>query len=49
MGLRPVVLMAGTILKTPALKEKYGQKAEGYIRLAEQVFEKWDRGAAGAR
>ena len=43
MGLRPVVLMADTILKTPALKEKYGRKAEGYIRLAEQVFEKWDR------
>ena len=43
MALRPVVLMAGTILKTPALKAKYGQKAEDYIRLAEQVFEKWDR------
>jgi len=46
MGLRPLVLMAGEIRKTPALKEKYGAKAEAYLRLAEQVFEKWDaRGA----
>ncbi len=43
MGLRPVVLMADAILKEPALKGKHGQKANGYIRLAEQVFEKWDR------
>ena len=42
MGLRPVVLMADTILKTPALKAKHGQKAEEYLRLAEQIFEKWD-------
>ncbi len=42
MGLRPVVLMAGTILKTPGLKAKHGQKAEEYLRLAEQIFEKWD-------
>jgi hypothetical protein len=42
MGLRPVVLMADTILKTPRLKRKYGQKAEKYIRLAEGVFDKWD-------
>ena len=27
---RPVVLMADTILKTPALKEKYGRKAEKF-------------------
>ena len=43
MGLRPVVLTADTILKTPALKEKHGRKAKEYIRLAQQVFEKWDR------
>jgi hypothetical protein len=43
MGLRPVVLMADTILKTPALKAKYGSKVTGYIALAERVFEKWDR------
>jgi len=46
MALRPMVLMAGEILRTPALKEKYGAKAEAYVRLAERVFEKWDaRGA----
>ena len=42
MALRPVVLMAGEILKTPALKQKYGTKATGYIKLAEEVFQKWD-------
>ncbi|MGD1002825.1 MAG: hypothetical protein ABSA67_19215 [Candidatus Brocadiia bacterium] len=46
MFLRPLVLMAGEILKTPALKKDYGAKAEEYIRLSEQMFEKWDsRGA----
>jgi hypothetical protein len=24
------------------LKEKYGSKAEHYIKFAEQIFEKWD-------
>ena len=43
MGLRPVVLMADAILKTPALRKKHAQRAEEYLRLAEQVFEKWDR------
>jgi hypothetical protein len=42
MGLRPIVLMADTIRKTPALREKYARKAEQYVALAEQVFEKWD-------
>ena len=46
MGLQPVVLMAGEILKTPTLKETHGAKAESYIKLAEQTFAKWDsRGA----
>ena len=41
-----MVLMSGEILKTPALKKEYGAKAEEYIRLSEQMFEKWDsRGA----
>ena len=31
--LRPMVLMAGEILKTPALKDKYGAKAEQYSTL----------------
>jgi hypothetical protein len=43
MGLRPVVLMAAAILKTPPLRKKHGRKAEEYVQLAEQVFEKWDR------
>jgi hypothetical protein len=42
MVLRPLVLLSSKIIKTPALKEKYGVKAEGYIKLAEQVFEKWN-------
>ena len=41
MMLRPVVLLAGEILKTPALRAKYGLKAEQYVKLAEHVFEKW--------
>jgi len=46
MALRPVVRMAGEVLVTPKLKEKYGAKAEGYIELAERVFEKWDKRGA---
>jgi hypothetical protein len=29
-------------LKTPALKEKWGGKAQSYIDLAELIFKKWD-------
>jgi hypothetical protein len=43
MGFRSVVLMASTVLKTPALKAKYGQKAEEYLNLSERIFEKWDK------
>ncbi len=43
MGLRPVTLMAGQILKDPALKAKYQGKAESYLKLSEQVFQKWDQ------
>jgi hypothetical protein len=43
MALRPIVLAADVILKTPALKEKYGRQAESYLKLAEQIFEKWDK------
>ena len=46
MCLRPVVLISAEILRTPALKENHGAKAESYIRLAEQVFEKWDKRGA---
>jgi hypothetical protein len=38
---RPVVLMAGEILKTPVLKEKLGGKAQEWIDLAGRIFEKW--------
>ncbi|HOK57202.1 MAG TPA: hypothetical protein PKV21_06390 [bacterium] len=39
----PVVKMSKVILETPLLKEKYGKKAEEYIKLAEKIFEKWDK------
>lgn len=42
MMLRPIVLMAGEILKTPSLKEKWGAKAQSYLELAGQTFKKWD-------
>jgi len=46
MALRPVTLMAGQILKDPALKTRYQAGAESYLRLSEQVFEKWDQRGA---
>ena len=42
MMLRPMVLMAGEVLKTPALETKWGGKARSYLELAERTFEKWD-------
>ena len=42
MVLTPVVLMAIEIQKSPSLREKYGAKAEDYIRFSERIFEKWD-------
>jgi hypothetical protein len=42
MALRPAVLMADTIIKTPALKEKWGEKAAAYLDLANKTFDKWD-------
>ena len=46
MALQPAVLMSALILKDLALKAKYGRKAEGYLRLARSVFEKWDKRGA---
>ncbi len=43
MALRPVTLMAAEVLKTPALRAKYGAKAERYLELSEQIYQKWDR------
>ncbi|HEY3855800.1 MAG TPA: hypothetical protein VGO67_15535 [Verrucomicrobiae bacterium] len=42
MGFRPVVLMASQILKTPELENKYKIRAQAWIDLAGQTFEKWD-------
>ncbi len=42
MGLRPIVLMAQEILKAPALRARFGSRAEAWLTLAGQVFEKWD-------
>ena len=42
MMLRPVVLMAEEIRKAPALAAKWGDKAQSYLKLAEEVFQKWD-------
>ena len=38
MVFRPIVLMAGEMIKNPALKEKYGAKGESYLKLAEQIY-----------
>ncbi len=42
MGLRPIVLMAATIQKTPALKAEFGARAEAWLKLAGEIFTKWD-------
>ena len=42
MMLRPVVLMADKIRKTPALDGRFGDKAKAYFKLAEETFQKWD-------
>lgn len=46
MVLRPLVLLAGEILQTPSLREKYARTAENYIRVSEMMFEKWDKRGA---
>lgn len=43
MALCPIVKMSKLILENVDLKEKYGKKAEEYIKLAETIFEKWDK------
>jgi hypothetical protein len=43
MVFRSIVRMSGEVLKTPALKKKHGTKAESYLKLAEQLYEKWDK------
>ncbi len=41
MVFRPIVLMAGEMIKNPALKEKYGAKGESYLKFAERIYAKW--------
>ena len=41
MAFRPIVLMAGEMVKNPALKEKYGAKGESYLKFADQIYAKW--------
>jgi hypothetical protein len=46
MALRPVVLMAATIRSDASLNARYGLKADSYISLSRQIFDKWNsRGA----
>lgn len=42
MMLRPLLLMATEVRKTPALQAAYAVKATAWIALAERVFTKWD-------
>ena len=42
MLLRPVLLAAIEIRRTPALRDRFGAQAEKYVNFAEQIFQKWD-------
>ena len=42
MGFRPVVLMAREIQAASALKEKFGERADAWLKLAVETFDKWD-------
>jgi hypothetical protein len=46
MALCPMVLMSIELLHDPALKAEYGAKAEGYLKLSGQIFEKWEQRGA---
>ena len=46
MVLRSAVLMSNEILKNPSLTEKYGAKAQGYLKLSDLIYEKWDKRGA---
>jgi hypothetical protein len=43
MAIRAAVLLAAEIRKTPALRARYAAKADGYLKLAEQIYRKWDQ------
>jgi hypothetical protein len=42
MALRPVILMAAEILRTPALRAKWESQARAWLELGARTFEKWD-------
>ena len=42
MLLRPVVLAAAEIQRVPELKSRWDDKARGYIKFAEEIFQKWE-------
>ena len=42
MALRPIVLMAGEIHQAPALRERFGGRAQAWLDLAGRTFEKWN-------
>jgi hypothetical protein len=42
MLLRPVVLAAAEIRKTPALQARWGDRPQTYLKFAEEIFQKWD-------
>jgi hypothetical protein len=46
MALRPIVLLSAEILKRPLLRAKFGAKAENYLKLSGQIYEKWDQRGA---
>ena len=46
MVLQYVALMSDLILKTPSLDANFSVMAKRYIKIAEQVFEKWDQRGA---
>ena len=43
MASRAAVLLAAEIRKDPALKAKYAAKADHYLKVAEAIYEKWDK------
>jgi hypothetical protein len=46
MALRPIVLMASTILNDPALAGRFGAAAQSHLELACHIHQKWERRAA---
>jgi hypothetical protein len=42
MLLRPAVLMAKAVRGKPGLAERWQTKAESYVKVAEEIFAKWD-------